>query len=255
VRGLRQHLALVEGTAEPMPGFRLLILECPALAEGARPGQFVMARSGGGYDPYLRVAVPIHRFREEGIALLFRPSLPGHARLGASRPGDTVDLLGPGGAGFALPAGPAEVAIIGQGTGVAPLIGILDRVSGPAQLILGAATASQAYPRELVPVGVEFVPYIGVDTGEAFWHAVAEACRWAGHVYAAGPSPFYQQLQRVWQSTRLRPPPEALQVWVEADMACGLGVCDSCLIQTRQGPRHACVDGPAFNLSDLVLGE
>lgn len=250
---MKQHLAVVEGSAEPIPGFRLLILECPALAGGARPGQFVMVRSGEGYDPYLRLPLPIHRFRDGGIALLFRPSRPGHSWLGARRTGDTLDLLGPGGVGFAMPSGAANVAAICQGTGIAPLVGIFDRASGPVQFLLGVATATQAYPRELLPANVEYAPYVGFGMGDAFWQAVTGACRWADHVYAAGPIPFYRQLRRVWESTRLRPQPDALQVWMEADMACGMGICDSCLIETRQGPRRVCTDGPTFNLVDLVL--
>jgi len=213
-----------------------------------------MARSGETYDPYLRLPLPIHRFRERGIALLFDPSRPGSSWLGSLRPGDTLDLLGPGGVGFALPSGAANVAVICQGTAIAPLVGILDRVSGPAQFLVGAATAAQAYPRELLPTGVEYAPYIGLAMADAFWQAVTAALRWAHRVYAAGPVPFYQQLRRVWESTRLRPQPDTLQVWMEADMACGMGICGSCLIQTRQGPRHLCTDGPTFNLADLVFG-
>lgn len=252
-RALKQHLATVEGSAEPMPGFRLLLLECPALAESARPGQFVMARAGEAHDPYLRLPLPIHRFREGGIALLFRPSQPGYAWLGTRHPGDVLDLLGPGGTGFALPSGVANVALICQGAALAPLVGVLDRVSGPTQLILGVATAAQAYPRELLPTDVEYAPHVGFALGDAFWQAVTGACRWANHVYAAGPTPMLRQLLRIWESTHLRPQPEACQAWVEADLACGMGVCDGCLIETRRGPRRVCTDGPAFNLIDLVL--
>jgi dihydroorotate dehydrogenase electron transfer subunit len=250
---LRQHLAVIEGAAEPMPGFRLLLLDCPALAESARPGQFIMVRASEGYDPYLRLPLPIHRFREGGVAILFRPSQPGYAWLGDRHPGDTLDLLGPGGVGFALPTTSANVAVICQGTGLAPVIGILDRVLGPAQLVLGVATSAQAYPRELLPAEIEYTPHVGIAVGDAFWQAVTGACRWANHVYAAGPTAFYRQLLRVWESTHLRPPPDALQVWVDADMACGMGICNSCLLNTRRGPRHACTDGPVHNLSDLVL--
>ena len=120
---MKQHRAVVEGSAEPMPGFRLLILECPPLAGSARPGQFVMARSGETYDPYLRLPLPIHRFRERGIALLFDPSRPGSSWLGSLRPGDTLDLLGPGGVGFALPSGAAQDRHDSHGLGFQVLFG------------------------------------------------------------------------------------------------------------------------------------
>src|SRR5512140_2700638 len=71
---MKQHTAVISGGAEVTPGARLLILDCPSLSTGARPGQFVMVRCGEGHDPYLRQALPIHRLTEQGIALYFRPA-------------------------------------------------------------------------------------------------------------------------------------------------------------------------------------
>ena len=47
----------------------LLFLHSPALAQAARPGQFVLVQAGSGYDPYLRQPLAIHRLTEQGIAL------------------------------------------------------------------------------------------------------------------------------------------------------------------------------------------
>ncbi|MCD6302206.1 MAG: hypothetical protein J7M15_01625 [Anaerolineae bacterium] len=43
------------------------------------------------------------------------------------------------------------------------------------------------------------------------------------------------------------------QAWLWGDLRCGLGCCDSCLVDTRRGWRRICTDGPVFDLANLVL--
>jgi dihydroorotate dehydrogenase electron transfer subunit len=35
-------------------------------------------------------------------------------------------------------------------------------------------------------------------------------------------------------------------------MPCGVGACDICPVETRQGQRHLCTDGPVFDLLELI---
>jgi dihydroorotate dehydrogenase electron transfer subunit len=36
-------------------------------------------------------------------------------------------------------------------------------------------------------------------------------------------------------------------------MACGLGACLGCVVETRRGMIASCVQGPVFDLDDLVI--
>jgi dihydroorotate dehydrogenase electron transfer subunit len=249
---IKQHTATVEGHAEPMPGVRVLFLHCPALSTSAQAGQFVMLRCGEGYDPYLRRALPVHRFTPEGIALCFRPSDPALAWLGARPLGTVLDLLGPCGRGFDLPPKASHIGLVVQGPGIVPLLGILDRTAAAVRLIAEVPTASQVYPRELLPREVEYLPFVGHTQRAAFWEAVEPACRWAERVYAAGAPPFYRDLRLVCERARLGLRAGFVQVWGEAELVCGLGLCRGCAVPTRQGRKHACLDGPAFDLADLL---
>jgi dihydroorotate dehydrogenase electron transfer subunit len=42
---------------------------------------------------------------------------------------------------------------------------------------------------------------------------------------------------------------------LEEMMACGVGACRGCVVDTRSGYRCVCSDGPVFDTSELVLEE
>ena len=47
----------------------------------------------------------------------------------------------------------------------------------------------------------------------------------------------------------------AVQVSLEVMMGCGLGVCYSCTVKTKNGLKQVCKDGPVFDLEDILWGE
>ena len=38
----------------------------------------------------------------------------------------------------------------------------------------------------------------------------------------------------------------------EARMGCGFGVCMGCTIETKNGPKRVCKDGPVFEKGEIV---
>ena len=42
-----------------------------------------------------------------------------------------------------------------------------------------------------------------------------------------------------------------MQVLLETPMACGMGLCYGCAVETRRGVRQVCRDGPRFELRDV----
>ncbi len=39
---------------------------------------------------------------------------------------------------------------------------------------------------------------------------------------------------------------------LEKRMACGIGACLSCIVETKQGRKRSCVDGPIFDASEVM---
>ncbi|MHB0858833.1 MAG: iron-sulfur cluster-binding protein [Anaerolineae bacterium] len=245
--------ALIEGIAEPLPGTRLLYLESAPLAAATQPGQFLLVRCGEGHDPYLREAVPVHRFSANGVAILLRPTRPGLAWIASRRVGDHVDVLGPCGRGFVLPGRLSHLSIVYQGMGIAPLLGLVDRADCDIRLVSHAPTASQVYPRALLPRNVEYVPHVGREQQAAFWHAVEDSCRGGERICAAGPDHLLVELQELVRRCCVTPGKDLAQAWVDRDMTCGLGICQGCSVATQHGPRRVCADGPVFDLMTLIL--
>lgn len=43
------------------------------------------------------------------------------------------------------------------------------------------------------------------------------------------------------------------EVSMEERMGCGFGACMGCSIQTKEGPKRVCKDGPVFSAATLAL--
>lgn len=260
---MKHLLAEVRSNREVMPGVNLMWLQAPGIAQEAQPGQFVLVRCGEGYEPLLRRALSIHRIGapsaaspERGCALLYGIHGSGTGYLRRLGPGDTLDVLGPLGRGFTVHAGSRNLLLVAGGWGTSPLVALIEQqvVQGRAvTLLAGAAHAALLYPPALLPPEAEVVT--ATEDGSAGHKGrvvdlVGEYWSWADEVFACGPGAMYPALGNVTESLWPRKP---VQVLVEMAMACGVGACYACTIETKRGPKLACRDGPRFYLKDLLF--
>ncbi len=81
---------------------------------------------------------------------------------------------------------------------------------------------------------------------------IPELAQWADQVYAVGHTEWYGDLVRVLRDHRLQLR-EGLAWGLIAPeiMACGLGVCDGCAVETGGRTQLACTDGPVFDLTQM----
>ena len=150
---------------EVAPDCYRMEIRAGAVAEAARPGQFVHVRCLESLEPLLRRPLSICSAgrREERVTLLYRVAGRGTGLLARKRPGEALSLLGPLGRGFTLPGeetrravpgaspnispGPLEpVAAVGGGIGVAPLFFLLEELARRdcrVIVYIGAASAGQ----------------------------------------------------------------------------------------------------------------
>jgi dihydroorotate dehydrogenase electron transfer subunit len=81
---------------------------------------------------------------------------------------------------------------------------------------------------------------------------IPEYVPWADQIFACGPEPMFRTLRDVVNPLRLNRRP-AVHISVERGMACGLGACLGCVVETTHGMVASCVRGPVFDLDRVIL--
>jgi len=115
-----------------------------------------------------------------------------------------------------------------------------------------------------VPQGVEFVP-VTEDGSEGkkgmVTDVLPELLSGADNIYACGPLAMYEAMAGLVRHPESRGRPDEdpglgkCQVSLEVRMGCGFGACYGCTIQTRDGRKQVCRDGPVFDLDDIIWEE
>jgi dihydroorotate dehydrogenase electron transfer subunit len=241
--------------------YHSMTLVASGIAEGARAGQFVSVAVGGPDGPLIcRRAFSIYQVRERGtfggtVEFVFSVAGKGTAWLAARRPHDVVDVVGPLGRPFGLPRGPANALLVGGGYGSAPLFALAEALRGRGcrvDFLLGAATADRLFGALDAKRMAASVAFTTDDGSYGFAGRVSDLLMEqvdrtrAEVIYACGPMPMLAAVTRVAVAAQL-----PVQVAVEESMACGIGVCMTCVLPvvgddglTRMS--RSCLDGPVF---------
>ncbi|SEO95235.1 dihydroorotate dehydrogenase electron transfer subunit [Trujillonella endophytica] len=244
--------------ARPVGAYVELTLAAPEIADRAQPGQFVAFAVGGPMTAHLlRRSIAIAGV-DAGpgagtVTVVVAPHGPGSTWLAQRRVGDAVDVVGPLGRPFPLPDPGVPALLVGGGYGAAALVGLasLLRARGSRVLaVTGAADAARLC--SVAELGeVADVVAVTTDDGSAgrpgrVTVAVAELIGEAGIAYACGPMPM---LRAVADAATAAGVPS--YVAVEESMACGIGVCMTCVLPvvgedglTRFS--RSCTEGPVF---------
>jgi dihydroorotate dehydrogenase electron transfer subunit len=231
-----------------------LSLAAPEIAERAEPGQFVAFAVGGETSALLlRRAIAISTADDGVVTVVVSAAGPGSTWLTERWPGDTVDVVGPLGRPFPpAPAG-ARALLVGGGYGAAALVGLaarLRRRGHEVDVVAGAAGADRLCSvQELTELAGRME--VTTDDGSSgrlglVTLAVDELLPDAGVVYACGPMPM---LRAVADAATARGIPS--YVAVEESMACGIGVCMTCVLPVvgadgRTRFSRSCTEGPIF---------
>ena len=240
------------------PQMMRLRLECPELARSIEPGQFMNLRVPG--DPSEILRLPFSWSCKDAqagwVEFAYLVIGKGTQRLAGLPAGTQSDLLGPAGHGWQVPQGAKRAMVVGGGSGVVPvvpLVGALAQAGVACDFVQGAPTAARViYEDRIVEGGAEL--FVSTDDGTRGTHGfttnVAErlfAERSYDVVYACGPQPMMRGIWKLAQANGV-----ACQVSMEKLMACGFGVCTTCLVDTTSGRKGACMAGPVFDAAEVI---
>ena len=255
-----QETAKVVSNEPVADGLLIIRLHSPQIAAQCQPAQFVHVRCGDGIDPLLlRPFSMLTVDRQAGtLDILYQVVGRGTEILKNRRAGEEILQLGPLGKTFATPPNQGNLLMVGGGIGTAPLVFLAEMMiprGYTVTLLAGARTAARHLPAEFVPPEVEYV--LATDDGSAGYHGpvtdlIADYFLWSDAVYICGPWPMltaidaaYQAREWGWHSKK------PIQVSLENQMGCAMGVCLGCVVTTPRGYQRVCRDGPVFAMREL----
>ena len=241
--------------------YHALTLVAPGVADTARPGQFIaLAVGGDDSSMLLRRAFSIYKVQSRGVyggtvEIVFAVQGRGTAWLSRLRAHDQVDVVGPLGRPFALPLEPVSAALVGGGYGSAPLFSLAEQLrarGSRVDFVIGAATEARlfgALEAKRMSTQVAITTEDG-SLGERgrVTDVLPALMRRAGTevVYACGPMAMLQAVSELATAHGA-----VSQCAVEESMACGVGVCMTCVLPvvgddgvTRMV--RSCTEGPVF---------
>ena len=237
--------------------YQVLTLRAPDVARRTIPGQFVMLEAGN----LLRRPFSVFRAQSDTVAVAFDVIGVGTRWLSERALGDELAVAGPLGTGFSLNVDGPTLAI-GGGYGAAPLFLLAGRLRPDAQevhAILGAARAARVFGAAEAARIFDSVTVTTEDASLGTKGVVIDvladvaARTGARRVVACGPMPMLEAV-----SSRCSDLGLGCEIAVEEFMACGLGVCWTCVIPVNGGgePRYlrSCTEGPVFDGKAVAWG-
>lgn len=264
---MHEESAAIEAIDFLSEHYFVLSLRCPAVASESQPGQFVMIEATAAIDPLLRRPMAVYGIRREGgepvgITILIERTGRGTRLLAEARAGDRARLLGPLGKPLVPAAGGVEHLLVMGGVGSAPFPLLAERLVAQGcrarAFIGGRSQQNLLCVQDFAELGVPAT--VATEDGTAGHHglvtepllAYLDAAESVA-LYSCGPTPMMHAVDRI---ARERGLPH--QVSLEAPMACGIGVCLSCVVRVRVGDDWAyqriCREGPVFDASTLIWG-
>jgi dihydroorotate dehydrogenase electron transfer subunit len=248
-------------------------LHCPELAQAIRPGQFIMIRQPATNDPLLGRPFALYDTADEADALdvvyLVVGKLTGI--MAALKSGDKLEVWGPLGNGFPQLSGLEHVGLVAGGIGQTPFLAYVRELLGQrgyggrvprrsvqrVSLFYGVRTAELAAGVEdFQAAGAEV--HLATDDGslgfKGFVTQLLQQHKPPQHLVGCGPEPMMKALAELAQRWGV-----PCHLSLETPMACGLGICFSCVarVKAQDTPtgwdyRRVCVDGPVFDAESLL---
>jgi dihydroorotate dehydrogenase electron transfer subunit len=251
---------------------------CPEIARRVVPGQFIMLRLADCNDPLLGRplalfdVVPDAAGRPHFLDIVYVVLGKMTRLLAEFQAGSRLEVWGPLGNGF--PPTPTEhLVMVAGGIGQTPFLALAREYLGlhaygdPARTVPRAKLVTLCYGarRREYLAGVEDFRRAGLevqlstDDGSLGHHGlvtdligpVVEQSPWPCRIVCCGPEAMMESTAKI--AVALNVP---CQVSLESPMACGVGICFSCVKKIRDASggwdyRRTCVEGPVFDAADV----
>ena len=213
---------------------------------GIFPGQFVNIRVQG---QFLRRPISVCNIADGILTIIYKVVGVGTEAMSHLPVGTQLDILTVLGNGYDLSKAGDQPLLVGGGVGVPPMYMLarqLREKGKKVRVILGFNTKEEVfYEEEFRAIGCD-VTVTTVDGSHGVKGFVTNALDGKqSYYYTCGPLPMIKALLQAAGTHG--------EVSMEERMGCGFGACMGCTIQTTQGPKRVCKEGPVFPAEILQL--
>ena len=248
-------------------GYYMLRLKAEAIAKASCPGQFIHLRIPNIKASALRRPFSICDASNGVIAILYKVVGRGTEAMASLQPGDTVNIMGPLGNTFPVPAEAAIPLLVAGGFGVAPLLFLARTLKTRGILFVGGRSAADILLVDAF-TAIGWTTCVCTDDGSLgtrgfvtaaldAWHS--EHSKTNAELYCCGPDPLLAAVDQRASDWHMRG-------WLSLDrrMGCGVGACLACVQKMRRINAHgaeetflarACTEGPIFETGKIVWEE
>lgn len=219
-----------------------------------KPGQFAQVRVDGSPETFLRRPFSIHDvdYERNTLKLLIQIAGKGTETLSKLRIGNYLNLIYPLGNSFCLPGEDQKILLVGGGCGIAPLLFLgkyLKSNGYTPDILLGFRNSERIIEyEEYIKIGRIFLTTEDGSKGEKGFvsnHSVFSSCKY-DRIYCCGPDAMMRAIAGYCKKNKI-----TCEVSLENLMACGMGACLCCIVDTVKGNLCTCIDGPVFNINEL----
>ena len=253
---MKQIRARVVGREDITSDIFRLTLFAPEIARESSPGQFIHLLCGEDQSFILRRPFSIHRIGgSETIDVLVRVVGKGSQWLARREPKDQIDAIGPLGRGFDFSGDIRRAVLVAGGIGIAPMVFLAKKLFDHkirTSAVIGAAGRTELLDVMDLKRMTRRVS-VATDDGSQGHHGlvtdiVGPEIKQSDPqiVYACGPQPMLRTVANIASRYGV-----SCQVSLEAIMACGIGACAGCAVESADGFLNVCSDGPVFTTNDL----
>ena len=210
------------------------------------PGQFVNIRVEG---QFLRRPISVCNIEDGILTIIYKVVGVGTEAMSHLPIGTQLDVLTVLGNGYDLTKAGDAPLLVGGGVGVPPMYMLarqLREMGKNVKVILGFNTQDEVfYEDEFRALGCD-VTVTTVDGSHGVKGFVTNAVDGQqSYYYTCGPLPMIKALFNTLGTNG--------EVSMEERMGCGFGACMGCSIQTTQGTKRVCKEGPVFPANELIL--
>lgn len=213
-----------------------------------RPGQFFMLKS---LDNSFLLPRPlsVNKVGNNLVSFLYRIEGQGTKAISSLRKGDEIQLFGPLGNGFPIEDLKGRVALIGGGMGVAPLLYLSKILGKDSHVYLGYKDIENMYIYDEFKAITDKTFIVTEDGSYGDKGFVTDFVPYNDYdiVVSCGPEPMMEKVIEACKEKNI-----TCFVSLERRMACGMGACLGCTVETTKGNKRACKEGPVFQGQELL---